>query len=62
MSVTVIRGKLTERTAVEGESKGISPAVAVLVRRLRVKISLFLEISAERPVRGSCGSVNGGLR
>ena len=61
MSITIIRGKLTKRIAVKGELKGISPAVAILVRRLRVKISLFLEILVERPIRGSYRSVNRGL-
>jgi hypothetical protein len=61
ISVTIIRGKLTEHMAIKGELKGISPAVVILVRRLWIKISLFLVILAERPVRGSYRSVNRGL-
>jgi hypothetical protein len=61
ISITIIRRKLTKCTAVKGELKGISPTVAILVRRLRIKISLFLVILAERLIRGSYGSVNRGL-
>ena len=61
ISIIIIRGKLTERMAIKGELKGISPAMAILVRRLWIKISLFLVILAERPIRGSYGSVNRGL-
>ena len=61
MSITIIRGKLTKRIVIKGELKGISPAIAILVRRLQVKISLFLEILVERPIRGSYRSVNRGL-
>jgi hypothetical protein len=34
ISVIIIGGKLIKRAAVKGELKGISPAVAILVRRL----------------------------
>jgi hypothetical protein len=47
--------------AIKGELKGMSPAVAILVRRLWIRISLFLEMLAKRPIRGFCGSVNRGL-
>ena len=60
-SMTITKGKSTKRTAVKGELKGMSPIIAVLVRRLRIRIFLFLEILAERPVRGFCKSANKGL-
>lgn len=62
MSIIVIGGKLTKHIAVKGESKGILPAIAILVKRLQIRISLFLEMSAKRLIRGFCGSANKGLR
>jgi hypothetical protein len=47
--------------AIEGELKGMLPAMAILVRRLWIRISLFLEILAERPIRGFCRFINKGL-
>jgi hypothetical protein len=32
--MTIIRGKLIKRIAIKGELKGISPAVAILIKRL----------------------------
>jgi hypothetical protein len=34
ISMIIIRGKLTKYIAIKGELKGISPAVAILVKRL----------------------------
>ena len=62
MSATVTGGKLILRVAVVGESKGISPASAVFVRRFRTRMSRFSSMPAARPRCRFCGSVNGGLR
>jgi hypothetical protein len=61
ISVIIIRGKSTKRVAIEGELKGILPTMAILVRRLWIRISLFLEILVERPIRGFYRSINRGL-
>jgi len=61
MFVTITGGKLILWVAAVKESKGISLALAEFVRRLRIRISCFLLISAARPTCGFCRSVKGGL-
>ena len=62
MSKAVTGRKSILRKAAEGESKGISPALAVFVRRFRIRISRFSAILAASPTIGFCGFVKGGLR
>ena len=62
VSATVIGGKTIFRVAAVGESKGISLALAEFVRRLRIRISCFLLMSAAKPAFGFSGSLNRGLR
>ena len=50
--MTVMGGKSMLCTAVKGESKGISPASDVFVRRVQIRISRFSEILATSPARG----------
>jgi hypothetical protein len=57
-----IRGNLITRIPATGELKGISPAIAVFMRRFLIRISLFFKISIERPIDGFYGSIKGGLR
>jgi hypothetical protein len=60
--MTEIGGNLIARIPAIGELKGISPAMAVFIRRFLIKISLFFEISIKRPIDGFYGSIKGGLR
>jgi hypothetical protein len=60
-SIAKIRGNLITWIPAIGELKGISPTIAVFIRRFLIRISLFFEISIERPIDGFYGSIKGGL-
>ena len=62
MSVTITKGKLILQVAAVKESKGISLALAEFVKRLRIRISCFLLISATKPMCRFCEFVNKGLQ
>jgi hypothetical protein len=59
--ITKIRGNLITWIPIIGELKGILPAIAVFIRRFLIRISLFFEISIERPIDGFYGFIKGGL-
>jgi hypothetical protein len=62
ISVPVIKGKSILQVAAVGESKSILPTSAEFVKRLYIRISCFLLISAARPVFGFSRFVNRGLQ
>jgi len=57
----MIRGKAILQVVAIKESKSILPALAKFVRRLRIRISCFLLMSAAKLACRFSGSVNKGL-
>ncbi len=60
--ITKIGGNSIARIPAISELKGISPAMAVFIRRFLIRISLFFKIFIKKPVNGFCGFAKGGLR
>ena len=58
---TKIKGNLIARIPVTSKLKGISPAIAMFVKRFLIKIFLFFKMFIKRPVNGFCKSAKGGL-
>jgi hypothetical protein len=62
VSAAIIGGKTIFWVTAVRESKGISLALAEFVKRLRIRISCFLLMSATKPAFGFSRSLNRGLQ